>query len=215
MHVLIVARTKMRDLRCIGGLAALGPKSVRPVRLLTAEGNNWPADGKTQFRVGQVWDMELRPVENCLRPHVEDHLVVSDPIWVRKEGKLGAFLRNLIEQELVDVEYGPIYRLFDKKLCFALGGSGYARDEPDLPDRSVGFWIPDRGLELVEDETGAYYVYRERTSSHWRIKYVGESQPVRYLPRETLLRVSLARWWKPEGADHEKRCYLMLSGWYF
>jgi len=33
------------------------------------------------------------------------------------------------------------------------------------------------------------------------------------IPADTLLRVSLARWWDNEGR-HEERCYLQLSGWY-
>ena len=33
------------------------------------------------------------------------------------------------------------------------------------------------------------------------------------IPLNTLVRISLARWWVPAGMS-EERCYLQLSGWY-
>jgi hypothetical protein len=28
------------------------------------------------------------------------------------------------------------------------------------------------------------------------------------------MRISLARWWKPDDSELSERCYLQLSGWY-
>jgi ATP-dependent DNA helicase RecQ len=45
--------------------------------------------------------------------------------------------------------------------------------------------------------------------------FVGFQEPVEVIPAGTLLRVSLAHWWRPrEDADVEPRCYVQLSGWY-
>ena len=34
------------------------------------------------------------------------------------------------------------------------------------------------------------------------------------IPKGKIIRLSLAKWWKPEDSDIELRCYLQLSGWY-
>lgn len=49
-----------------------------------------------------------------------------------------------------------------------------------------------------------------------RIPYVGFEPAVDLIPKGTLVRVSLARWWRPHDSppDMEERCYLQLSGWY-
>ena len=45
-------------------------------------------------------------------------------------------------------------------------------------------------------------------------KYVGLQPTEDIIPKGTLLRVSLARWWSPNDVEVENRCYLQLSGWY-
>ena len=45
--------------------------------------------------------------------------------------------------------------------------------------------------------------------------YVGFADPIERIPKGALVRVSLARWWRPDDApDMEERCYLQLSGWF-
>ena len=55
---------------------------------------------------------------------------------------------------------------------------------------------------------GVYYLY-----GSYRIKYVGFQTPLDCIPQGTVLRMSLANWWK-KGDSDEERCYLQLSGWY-
>ena len=44
------------------------------------------------------------------------------------------------------------------------------------------------------------------------IPFVGFQSPIGLIPANTLVRVSLARWWA--NNNDEERCYLQLSGWY-
>jgi hypothetical protein len=88
---------------------------------------------------------------------------------------------------------------------------------------STGFWLPDKGLAFCHSATSKpYYEYPTtpgRRDPHryeiHRLPYVGYAEPVEYIPPDTLVRLSLARWWRPEGSEVEARCYMQLSGWYF
>ena len=48
----------------------------------------------------------------------------------------------------------------------------------------------------------------------YHIPYVGVEPPPEIIPVGSLVRLSLARWWKPEEKEEDKKCYLQLSGWY-
>ena len=45
------------------------------------------------------------------------------------------------------------------------------------------------------------------------VPHFSKAEPISEIPSGTLLRVSLARWWK-KYEEEEKKCYLQLSGWY-
>lgn len=49
----------------------------------------------------------------------------------------------------------------------------------------------------------------------WQLSHQirGFQTPLDYIPQGTVLRMSLANWWK-KGDSDEERCYLQLSGWY-
>lgn len=89
----------------------------------------------------------------------------------------------------------------------------YTSERTGVPDRSTGFWIPDRELRLRGG--GKHYNYVKGALQRG-LSHVGEAAATRRIPAGTLVRVSLARWWKPEDADpdFEERCYQQLSGWY-
>ena len=46
----------------------------------------------------------------------------------------------------------------------------------------------------------------------YTISYVGSDEPLNTIEEGSLIRLSLAHWWKPEDSDDEERCYLQLSG---
>jgi hypothetical protein len=51
------------------------------------------------------------------------------------------------------------------------------------------------------------------SGSYFSIPYVGFAEPLSEIPANTLIRVSMCRWWRREEYEEEK-CYLQISGWY-
>lgn len=197
MKVLIVAKTKVGSHVCVGGLDAKN----RSLRLLEASGAFPPT---ASYEIGQVWDLELTAAANPRPPHLEDVLVQQRKL-VGAEPELAAHLRGRIKPWT-----GSLTELFEGKLGFTGSGRGYI-DANSIPRRSTWFWIPDKDLQLVRHSNKVYYAYE----SH-ELSYVGVAPPIQTIPAKTLVRVSLARWWKQRDADDSfpERCYLQLSGWY-
>jgi hypothetical protein len=106
---------------------------------------------------------------------------------------------------------GSIKKVFGGLLGFTGSNNGYIAARLGVPDHSTGFWIPKRDLTLRDD--GSHYDY---TRGFFRrgLKYVGEPPPIPVIKAGTLVRVSLAGWWKPDDVEIEERCYLQLSGWF-
>ncbi len=203
MRVLIVARTRMGKShhRCIGGLA----NDCRSLRLLTVKGDYHPLD-KCPFQIGDIWEMEFDPAINLVGPHVEDVLVRS----ARRIGKQAYLLDHLLGR--IWPWWGGIELLFGGRLRFTSNGNGYVCERIGVPDNSTGFWVPDKALTIRDD--GKHFDYPVRFGAHG-LAYVGEATPPNSIKAGTLVRVSLAKWWKPDDAEEfEERCYLQISGWY-
>jgi hypothetical protein len=65
----------------------------------------------------------------------------------------------------------------------------------DITNMSTGFWIPDSELRLGQGPSGNPEHYYRKWANHRTVKclkYVDEPEPVEVIPRETLVRVSLA-----------------------
>lgn len=202
MNVLIVGRTIMSGTsRCLGGIAHDGTS----LRLLRADGSHW--DTTAPFKIGDVWDVAYHPVGSPNPPHTED-VLVSKYQLVGPQKNLRTHLLNR-----VDAWRGGINRLFGGVLGYTASNNGFVCQRLGVPAHSTWFWIPDRELTLRADSK--HYDYPEKYS-HRGLSYVGEPQPLPTLPAETLVRVSLARWWRQDEAqpDFEERCYLQLSGWF-
>jgi hypothetical protein len=200
MNVLIVAKTKLGYGVCVGGLDA-NQRSVR----LYEPGWRFPA-ATTQYEIGQLWDMELEERQETEPPHVEDTLVVRRR-FIRDVGNVKAYLLRRIEPWT-----GPITQLFEGKLGFTGGGRGFIQ-RPRLPTRSTWFWSPDAPLKARRNgKAKVYYRYRDQ----YEISYVGVGDAIDTIPTNALVRLSLARWWRPPDAaqDFPYRCYLQVSGWY-
>ncbi|MFP4441222.1 MAG: hypothetical protein ACLFVO_28645, partial [Chloroflexaceae bacterium] len=80
-----------------------------------------------------------------------------------------------------------------------------------VPDQSVGFWMIPADLHRQDRNQKPRYILDHHGLD---MPYVGFAPAVGTLPAGTLVRVSLARWWRPEDSYEEERCYLQLSGWY-
>lgn len=112
----------------------------------------------------------------------------------------------------VEIFRGSPNRIFNGLLAWTGNGGGYIGNRDNLPNNSVGFWISDIDLELVDKHY--HYPSINTSTPIKRIPYVGFDPTVEVIPAGTLMRISLARWWKPEDSEINERCYLQLSGWY-
>lgn len=201
MRVLILGRTKMGGgARCIGGLAADGTA----VRLLQAVNRNWSQDAP--FQIGELWDLSYTASPEINPPHVED-VIVSTKARVRRVKDLRQHLLSRVTPWR-----GGTHDIFDGNLRFTGSNNGYICRSAGVPTCSTGFWIADRPLTLRDD--GRHYDYPARFARRG-LAYVGEAEAKPRIETGTLLRVSLARWWRPPDVDEiEERCYLQLSGWF-
>ena len=183
---------------CVGGI----DRNLGSLRLYEAGGQFPP--GNSPYEVGQVWEMTYQPKPHTKPPPVEDVCVLErQPLGVQQH--LADRLRGL-----VDTWQGDPRVLFDGLLRFTGRMRGYV-EEPGVPNRSTGFWLPERDMRFLRVDGKAYYRYMM-----WDLSYVGVADPIDVIPAGTLVRVSLARWWRPlDAADgFPERCYLQLSGWY-
>lgn len=207
-RVLIVAKTRMGNLTCVGGLNLEGNQNIR---LLRSDGSNQP--GTTRFEVGQVWELAFQPLSDTTPPHVED-------VRVTREIYIGPATnpRSMLMQRVQPWQGGPD-QLFEGKLTTA--STGYISMTGGLPSCSTGYWLPNNPLclSLNYREGQPYYQIVTQPMEIFPavrrlfIKYVGFAEPIDRISPGTLVRVSLARWWQRPGTD-EERCYLQLSGWY-
>ncbi len=211
MRAVIVAKTHMNRMACVGALE-LGTN--KGIRLLQSNCSNQPGD--TEFDVGQIWDLDYRPRPDVRPPHVEDVLVYKKQ-QVGEEPHLRAFLL-----ERVQPWRGAPKQTFEGLVRPTYEGSGYINEIMGVPSMSTGFWIPDQPLTLTTgSENRLYYEYhgtfnRKPAKTHEVrfLRYVGYAPPANYVPGGTLVRLSLARWWRQEGSELEERCYLQMSGFY-
>lgn len=198
--VLIVSRTKMKSGVCVGGIDIASGSFVR---LHTEYGANLPSDAP--YNIGEIWNLDLETPWNPRKPpHVEDVMVKSASC---SEIVPSETLSSFIKELGVSVCCGSLESLFEGKVAFTSRGKGYI-NESNIPCNSVCFWIPDKDLYPSDSFGKVNYVYGDK-----QIPYVG-FQKVDVIPAGTLVRMSLANWWKPDDADVEPRCYVQLSGWY-
>jgi hypothetical protein len=200
MKVLIVAKTKLGFGVCVGALDE-ADNSLR----LYEQGWRFPP-ASSPYEIGQLWEMDLELSANTEPPHVEDAMVKTRKL-IKKVPRLRTYLLQRISPWT-----GDIAQLFDGNLRFTARGRGYIQ-RPNLPVRSTWFWLPDDDLHAITNGKGKVY-YRYQDS--YDMSYVGLEPAVDVIPNPALVRVSLARWWKPPDAEatFPERCYLQLSGWY-
>ncbi len=204
MRVVILGRTKMGQGVCVGGMVE---DTGRPVRLLPRGTYCHPPH--TPFQVGQVWDLDLRPRNSIEPPHTEDHDEWNGRL-VGHHDDLLPFLRRWVKKPWMG---GP-ETLFDGTLRVRKSGTAYLPRHGPQPVRSVGFWVLPAALIFLPREGDRRFLL-QHTRPIFKIPYVGTAPPPTHIPKGTLVRVSLARWWlNPNHADEGETCALQLSGWY-
>ncbi|SDF44616.1 hypothetical protein SAMN05216464_11841 [Mucilaginibacter pineti] len=204
MKTLIVSKTRMVKGVCVGGLLYDGTG----IRLLDINGHNQPSD--CPYNVGEIWNLTFDKKAGLVEPHLED-VMVSKGLLLGNEKNLLTTLTDSIAPEIWD---GPPNVLFDSLIQWTGNGSGYVCNRTGVPDKSVGFFRSAWDLSL--DADGKHYTFQNPNPFYppKKLSYVGLQTALPLILRGTLLRVSLARWWKPEDIEIEERCYAQLSGWY-
>lgn len=201
MKVLIVAKTFMKESYCIG---AYDLDNHINIRLLTSNEKNQPRD--TKFQIGQIWDIDYVKRNNIILPHSEDVLVINLQ-YIRTQNNLNSFV---IKE--MPIWKGSPDKIFNGKINFPIGQSGYLEERNSNLIQSVGFWLPDQDIELtILDDNKHYMYFGEQVFS---FPYVGTKDKLETIKQGHIIRVSLARWWSPDINKIPKRCYCQLSGWY-
>ncbi len=203
MKVLIVAKTRQGAGACIGGITFDG----RSVRLLAANAATHERAGMN-YEIAEVWEVEATPPVEFIPPHIEN-LVVG-----RKQ-RLGLMssAEQFIERHSPGLA-GGCEVLFEGLTQATTGGALYIAERVGIPSFSTHFWRPDKALQ--RDDDGKRIRYRYPAADGGRtVTFVGFQEPVEVIPGGSLLRVSLAHWWRPEPmSEGEYRCYVQLSGWF-
>jgi hypothetical protein len=136
-----------------------------------------------------------------------EDILVSHARFLEKKNNL----QQLLIQRISPWRGGP-HRLFGGLVRATGSGSGYVSHAAGVPGRSTGYWLPDRSLVRVLENGKERYQYPDERGIR-NLPYVGCAPSIPQIVEGTLVRVSLARWWSPDG-EFEQRCYLQLSGWF-
>ncbi len=203
MRVLIVAKTRRGPGACIGAISTTG----QSLRLEDSEAEYNESAG-LEYEIGEVWEIDGHPAYEVVPPHVENY-VVSDKRRLKTIDGVDALINRLMPPS-----QGGIEQLYQGYTGATGAGALYVSESIGLPTFSTMFWVPDKPLHL--DKSGKRLRYRYPTPDGGRtLTYVGFQEPVEVIAEGTLLRISLAHWWKPrEKPGEELRCYLQLSGWF-
>ena len=203
MRVLIVAKTRMGNGACIGGITQHGES----VRLIPYEAD--PHDGANrEYNVGDIWEIDSTPAANITPPHTED-------ITVKEKRRLGT-ANNLIDtiEQFMPPEFGGPNVLYEGLLQSAERGALYVAEKSGIPPYSTAFWRPDKPLERDTEGRRVRYRYPAENGDYV-LTFVGFQEPLETIPQGTLLRISLAHPWRPKDKpDEELRCHAQISGWF-
>jgi len=203
MKVLIVAKTRMGGGACVGAITLDEGRSVRLIDAHVEAHNG----GGMHYAVGEVWEIDAAPAAQIEPPHTEDFIVQSSR-RVRTMSNLARF----VEQHMPPVT-GAVNQLFDGKLQRTGSGALFVAASSGLPGFSTTFWRPDRPLRRVETSYRIRYVYPAEDGD-LTLAFVGFQDPPTEIPAGALVRVSLARPWRPANhPEEELHCYAQLSGW--
>jgi ATP-dependent DNA helicase RecQ len=203
MKVLIVAKTRQGGGACVGGITLDGCS----VRLIAADAAVNERAG-LEYEVGEVWEVDAVPADAVIPPHVEN-------VVVRGKRRLAPMTcpARFIERHMPPVAGGP-GMLYGGLLQATDGGALYVAECSGVPGHSTTFWRPDQPLVRVDEGKRIRYRYPDGDGGR-SLVFVGFQEPPETIPAGTLVRVSLAHWWRPEARpDVEMRCYAQLSGWF-
>ena len=204
MKVLIVAKTRMGSGACIGAITEDG-KSVRLIPF-----NEDPHDGANrEYEVGQVWKISSEPATDLILPHTENVVVYEKHQLGPPNDPIGFIERFMPPKK------GDPRKLYKGLLQSTGSGALYIAKQSGVPPYSTTFWRPDQPLQRDTQKKNVRYRYPTENGGY-TLTFVGFQEPLEVIPAGTLLRVSLAQWWRSEDTpDIEERCSAQLSGWFY
>ena len=211
-QVIIVSRTRMADgFVCVGGVDV---DNRRSVRLLDARGHHETAD-TCPYTIWDIWDIDYYPNQRRPNPHTED-VNVTRRIKIDRVDAPNMSVNRFAELMLNSnrpIFHGSLFSVFNGKLRRTDNDKLYISKD-DVPTYSTCFWINDKRLLGYKNDRGRWqYRYTDMSNRFgYTISYVGSAEPIDTIEPGSLVRLSLAHWWKPENSDDEERCYLQLSG---
>ena len=206
MRVLIVAKTRMGGGACIGAITEKG-ESVRLIPY-----NADPHDGANrEYEVGDIWEITAEPETSLIPPHNENFVV-------RKKSRLHTTKdpKDLVSaiELLMPPKIGHPRELYEGLLQNTESGRLHIAKQSGIPPYSTTFWRTDQPLTLDTEKQKLRYRYLTKNGG-CTFTFSGFQEPLETIPADTLLRVSLAHWWRPEGIPEvEERCYAQISGWF-
>ena len=203
MKVLIVAKTRMGGGACIGAITEDG-ESVRLIPF-----NEDPQEGANrEYEVGDIWEISAERVTDLIPPHIEN-------VVVHEKRRLGSANNSISSIErFMPPSNGHPRELYEGLLQSTASGALYIAKQNGIPSYSTTFWRPDQPLHRDTDGKRVRYRYPTENGGY-TLTFVGFQEPLEVIPAGTLVRVSLANWWRPEDMPNaEKCCYAQLSGWF-
>lgn len=211
-QVIIVSKTRMADgFVCVGGVDV---DNRRSVRLLDARGRHETAE-TCPYTIWDIWDIDYYPNQRRPNPHTEDVNVTRRMKMDRVDAPNMSVNRfaELMLNSNIPIFRGSLFSVFDGKLRRTDKDKLYISKE-DVPTFSTCFWINDKRLLSYKNDRGRWqYRYTDMSNRYgYTISYVGSAEPLDTIESGSIIRLSLAHWWKPNDSDDEERCYLQLSG---
>ena len=211
-QVIIVSRTRMAgDCVCVGGVDV---DNCRSVRLLNARGHHETAID-CPYQIWDIWDIDYLLNQRRPCPHTEDVNVVLRRKMESVDASNMSVNRfaEVLESSNIPLFRGSLFTVFDGKLKLTDNDKLFIAKE-DVPTYSTCFWINDKRLLGYTNDRGRWqYRYSDMSNRYgYTISYVGSAEPPVDIEAGSIIRLSLAHWWKPEDSNDEERCYLQLSG---
>ena len=206
MRVLIVAKTRMGSGACIGAITEKG-ESVRLIPF-----NTDPHDGANkEYEVGDIWEISAEPEISLIPPHNENIVV-----YKKRRLRTTKDTKDLVSaiELLMPPKVGHPRELYEGLLQNTENGRLHVAKPSGVPSHSTTFWRTDQPLTLDTEKQRLRYCYPTENGD-CTLTFAGFQEPTKTIPAGTLLRVSLAHWWRPEDRPEvEERCYAQISGWF-
>lgn len=211
-RVIIVSRTRMAaDCVCVGGVDI---DNHRSLRLLDARGHHETAND-CPYQIWDIWNIDYYLTHKRPNPHTEDANVTRREKIEKVDAPKMTVNRfaTFLDNSNIPFFRGSLFSVFDGKLKLTDMDKMYISKD-DVPTYSTCFWINDKRLLGYNNDRGRWqYRYTDMSNRYgYTISYVGSAEPLDTIEPGSLIRLSLAHWWKPNDSDDEERCFLQLSG---